>query len=63
MNIVNAQQKSRHGWRRSGARMLVDDVNRRMVPSPMLTPGGGVAKVAVALIRDVTNSLRMTPRL
>ena len=41
MNIVSAQQKSRHGRRRIGANTSVDDVTRRMVPSPMLTPSGG----------------------
>ena len=44
MNIVSAQQKSRHGRRRSGVSTLVDDVTRRIVPSPMLTPGGGSSK-------------------
>ena len=39
--IVSAHQKNRHERRRSGVHTLVDDVTRRVVPSPMLTPGGG----------------------
>ena len=41
MYIVSVHQKRRRGRRISGMSTLVDDVTRRTVPSPMMTPGGG----------------------